>query len=281
LNWRLPTYAWLLSRLPGERWIQAALVGLSTIALAIAFTAQARHCAVGAAAAGAFLLFGVVRWAIDGQAYLAQEPWAATLILISLGAHSRGGRWWALAVAAGIAALLFRELALPYCGLACTFALYRRRWAEAASWTAGIALFCCFFAWHIGRVHEQLAYDEMAASTGLSQWLRFGGLDFVLLTLRMNSLLFAAPGWLLWAYLLITLFSLARSTDDTSHLACLGALGYILCFAVVGRPENFYWGLMAAPLLAWGVAPLPAALRERMGASRQHNTDGKRLCQPA
>src|SRR5438034_9071606 len=32
LNWRLPTYAWLLSRLPEEPWIQAALAGLSVVA---------------------------------------------------------------------------------------------------------------------------------------------------------------------------------------------------------------------------------------------------------
>src|SRR5205823_8432499 len=73
-------------------WIQPVLVALSIIALALAFAARLRTSGVGYAALTAFLLFGVVHWAIDGQAYLAQEPWAATLIVISLSAHALGDR---------------------------------------------------------------------------------------------------------------------------------------------------------------------------------------------
>ena len=284
LNWRLPTYAWVFSWLPGPEWIQGALVALSAVALALAFSAHSRIGGVGYAAATTFLLFGVIHWAIDGEAYLAQEPWAATLILISLGAHALGSResgvrsqgkgdrergtgnsgqgWRCLAFAAGIAALFFRELALPYCGIACLSAAWNRRWHEAALWAVGIAAFCGFFAWHVGQVQMQLAGTEVAASTGLSQWLRFGGLDFVLLTSRMNSLLFAAPGWLLWLYLLAALLGLARQTDETSRLACLAALAYLTAFAIVGRPENFYWGLLPAPLLAWGAAYAPRTMGE-------------------
>src|SRR5262249_42483652 len=75
LNWRLPTYAWILSRLPGPAWIQALLVLLSVVGLALSFAAQRRTSGVGYAALTTLFLFGVVRWAIDGYAYLAQEPW--------------------------------------------------------------------------------------------------------------------------------------------------------------------------------------------------------------
>jgi hypothetical protein len=103
------------------------------------------------------------------------------------------------------------------------------------------------------QVRLQLALAEAPATgAALTQWLRFGGLDFVLLTTRMNSLLFAAPAFLLWLYLLSSLLGLARQSDETSDLACLAALAYLLAFAFVGRPENFYWGLLPAPLLAWG-----------------------------
>jgi uncharacterized membrane protein len=151
--------------------------------------------------------------------------------------YEAGWRW--LAVAAGIGALLFRELALPYCLVAGGFAVWNRRWVEAAAWVAGIALFFGFFAWHVGQVKAQLAGTEVAASAGLSQWLRFGGLDFVLLTTRLNSLLFAAPAWLLWQFLLLSLVGLSRSNDESSKIACLTALLYLAAFAVVGRPENF------------------------------------------
>jgi len=265
LNWRLPTYAWLFSWLPGPTWIQAALVALSIVALGLAFVAQSRVAGVGYAALRIFLLFGVVHWAIDGQAYLAQEPWAATLMIVSLSAHAlaaQQGRWRVLAVAAGIAALLFRELALPYCLVACAFAAHKRRWSEAAGWAAGIALFFGFFAWHVGQVKAQLAGTEVAGAAGLAQWLRFGGLDFILLTTRMNSLLFAASPWLLWLFLLLSLVGLSRSQGESNNIACLAALLYLVGFAVVGRPENFYWGLMPAPLVAWGSAQAPRCLAE-------------------
>ena len=299
LNWRLPTYAWLLSRLPCCGWIQLTLIALSVAALGLAFAAQSRHHGVGLAAVSTFFLFGVVRWSIDGHAYLAQEPWSATLILISLSAYARGEPrsdlatdetrtntdtassvfhpcpsvaqclvWRTLAVTAGIAALFFRELALPYCLVACAFAGWNRRWLEAVTWAGGIGLFFAFFAWHVSQVQAQLAGTALAASSSLAQWLRFGGLDFVLLTTRMNSLLFAAPGCLLWAYVLVGLIGLAQSRNESSRLACLATLLYLMAFAVVGRPENFYWGLMPAPLLAWGVGGAINVLRSFLAHER-------------
>jgi hypothetical protein len=270
LNWRMPTYAWLLSPLPNKCWIQAVLLLLAIAGLWLSFVAVSRRWGVPRAGLTTVLLFGVVRWTFDGYAYLAQEVWAAVLLLISLAALAIAEcsaktdegrdktltfyRW--LAIAAGILSLLFRELALPYCVAACAVAAWKRRWWEAASWTAGIALFLAFFAWHVGQVKAQLIELEVtaAAGGGLSQWLRFGGLDFVLLTTRMNSLLFAAPSWLLWLYVLLALVGLSRSRGQVNETACVAALLYLLAFAAVGRPENFYWGLMAAPLLAWGAA---------------------------
>jgi hypothetical protein len=247
--------------------------------LALAFVAEAKSSSLGHAALTTFLLFGVVRWAIDGEAYFAQEVWAGALMLISISALRLQSKiqnpkskiaWHCLGVVAGLVALAFRELALPFVLVACALALFHRRWFEAAAWIAGIAAFFGFLAWHVGQVHAQLAGAEAAAGgAGLSQWLRFGGLDFVLLTTRMNSLLFAAPGWLLWLYILAALVGQARRNDLASQLACLTALGYLAAFAIVGRPENFYWGLMAAPFLPWGLAHAPKAVRDLWFAARQ------------
>jgi hypothetical protein len=277
LNWRLPTYAWLFSRAPGLRWVQAVLVVLSLVALALSFSAQARIIGPLAALFTTVFLSGVVRWSIDGYAFLAQEPWAATLLAISLAAQARSrlcglqseSAWWpAVSIAAGASALVFRELTFPYCLLACLFAAGKRRWREAAGWAGGILLFMLLMAWHVCQV--KLHTPGTTQATGdLSQWLRFGGLDFVLLTTRMNSLLFAAPGWLLWLYLLLALVGLASNCDETSQLACLAALGYLLVFAVLGRPENFYWGLLPAPLLAWGASSGPGAIARRWRAASE------------
>src|SRR5262245_10657797 len=43
LNWRLPTYAWVFSRLPGNWAIQTALLVLSAVALVLAWRALARR----------------------------------------------------------------------------------------------------------------------------------------------------------------------------------------------------------------------------------------------
>ena len=267
LNWRLPTYAWLFALLPGPRWVQAALVLLGLAALALAYHAQSQSSGATAAVVTSCLLIGVVRWALDGDAYLAQEPWAATLLIASLSAHSLRGRWRALAIAAGLGALFMRELALPYCGVACLLAMWHRHWREGVLWTVGIAAFFAFYAWHVGQVGIHLAGSEAAAAGGLAQWLRCGGLDFVLLTTRMNGLLFAAPGALLWLYLLAALLGLASRGDETSHLAALASAAYLLAFAVIGRSENFYWGLLPAPLLAFGLHAAHAALARLWSAS--------------
>jgi hypothetical protein len=260
LNWRLPTYAWLLSRLPCTAWIQATLIGLSLVALSLAAKAQAHRRGLFCAACTTLLLFGVVTWSIDGYACVAQEPWAATLLVISLSAYSLGEddpRWRWVSIAAGLSALLFRELALPFCGIAFVLAVGRRRWAEAAGWSAALAIFVALFAWHVFQVRNQLALSGSAPEGGVGQWLSLGGIDFVLLTTRMNRLLMAAPAWLLWLYLVAALAGQSRGRDATSQLACLSTAAYLLAFAVLGRPENFYWGLIPAPLLAWGAASAP------------------------
>lgn len=266
LNWRLPTYAWILSLLPNQCWIQGVLLLLGIGGLWFTFAAERAASSIGHAAATTLLMFGVFRWVLDGQAYLAQEVWAGVLMVISVAAlrlAESSARWRYVAVGAGILALLFRELVLPYCLVAAAVAIWRRRWWEAAGWCLGLAGFAALLVWHVVQVRAQLSADGLAGGgAGLAQWLRFGGLDFVLLTLRMNSLLFAWPAALLWLYLLGSLFGLARRIDDASRVCCLAALAYVLAFAFVGRSENFYWGLIYAPLLPWGLIHGLAAMRE-------------------
>jgi hypothetical protein len=170
-------------------------------------------------------------------------------------------KWRAVAASAGIAALLFRELALPYCLVAGGLSLWQRRYWEAALWGKGLAGFGLLLVWHVLEVRSELAEEGIAGGgAGLAQWVRCGGLDFVLLTARMNSLLFHWPAALLWLYMLLALIGLANRTDFASRVSCLAALLYLLAFAIVGRPENFYWGLLYAPLLPAGIVGGLAAL---------------------
>src|SRR6476659_5890004 len=66
LNWRLPTYAWVLSRLPNKCWIQLVLLLLALSGMWLTFVASSRRSSIGLAALTTFLMFGVLRWTFDG-----------------------------------------------------------------------------------------------------------------------------------------------------------------------------------------------------------------------
>jgi hypothetical protein len=275
LNWRLPTYAWVFSLLPGKCWIQGALLVLGIAGLVLTFASESATSNVLQAGFTTLLMFGVFRWVLDGDAYLAQEVWAGVLIMISVAALRLGEaswKWRLLAVAAGIAALMFRELALPFCLAAGGLALWQRRRWEAALWANGVAVFGLLLVWHVAHVRAELAEDGIVGGgAGLAQWLRFGGIDFVLLTARMNSLLFHWPSMISWLYLVVAMIGLANRADLAGRVSCWAALIYLLAFAIVGRPENFYWGLIYAPLLPAGVAAGVAALARHWRQAAQGN----------
>ena len=168
LNWRLPTYAWLLSRLPGPAWVQGLLVILSVVGLALAFVAQCRVTGVVYAAATSFLLFGVVRWAIDGQAYLAQEPWGGDADDCFAGGNRAGQRHRTRRIDGGDCrrrgAIVSRAGAAVLCGG------WSCRCGKAAVGGGGVGgghrVFFAFFAWHVGQVKGQLVGLEAVTAAG-------------------------------------------------------------------------------------------------------------------
>jgi hypothetical protein len=258
-NWRLPTYAWFFSLLPGPWAIQGLLVLLAAAGLTLHFQAEQTAQGLAAALISSFLLIGVVKWSVDGLAFYTQELWAAVFILISLGAIARKETGWrVLAITAGIASLMFRELALPYCFWAGALAAYHLRWKEAAAWSAGIGIFFAFLFWHSQQVAAQLTPEDLQTpGGGIAQWLKYGGLDFVLLTTRLNAFLFAAPGPILFLYLLFALVGLATMRDERMALQFFAAASFLAAFSLVGMTVNFYWGLLFAPLLPAGMAAVP------------------------
>jgi hypothetical protein len=43
---------------------------------------------------------------------------------------------------------------------------------------------------------------------------------------------------------------------------------YCLAFAFLGRPDNFYWGFLVAPLVPLGLLPAPQALADLLRSAR-------------
>ncbi|HVZ74118.1 MAG TPA: hypothetical protein VHJ20_17185 [Polyangia bacterium] len=253
--WRQPTYAWLLARLPSP-WVgnaMLAVIGAAVVALTarwVQTTAFARRTLIVVA-----LMSVTMATCLVGDFVYMQESWAGALVALSVVLHATGR--WRGAVAAGLAALAFREFAVLPCVLALGLAARARRWPEVRAWTAGLALWAALLAWHISRVAAHVLPTDLSRG-----WLALGGAPFVLEMCRWNGLFVIAPRIVLALALPFVLLGLAGWRDAAAARAALIVLGYLATFSVVGHTFNDYWGAMFAPLLTLGLVAAPAATRE-------------------
>lgn len=256
-NWRLPTYAWLLGALPDLFWAQFLLGILTLMTLLLAFSIEQQESHVARAGLLTVLLIGPFLWCIDGDAFLSQELWAGVLIALSVCAYARG--WWPLGLAAGLGALFFRELALPYAVLAAILAGWQGRRREVSLWIIGFVLYLLLATYHSTEVHQRITPLDRAEAEG---WIQFGGPTFILSTVQMNAFLFSLPRGIAAVYLILSLLGLAGWRGEIGLRIGLTVAAYTAAFAVVGKPFNNYWGLLDAPLLVFGLVRAPAALRD-------------------
>lgn len=258
---RLPTLAWFLAALPGEL---AGRISLMILA-AVTLLAWARRLAALQMPALRFgfamlcLTSGIVP-AFLPEALPMHEVWAGLLIALSMALRSPN-RWLA-AVVIGTIAALTRELAVAYLLAMMALALKERRYGEAGAWTAGIAVFALAMMLHAAQVHQLVT----AADPASQGWLQLGGWRFVLDTAQWNVLLSAAPTWVTAVVLPLALLGLTASPVDQRLLLTIA--GYIAAFTVVGRGDNFYWGLLIAPLWPMGLASAPTALAQHIASIR-------------
>lgn len=259
LNFRLPTYAWLFSLFPSEQAIQVLLLLLGLVGIVLTLRDVAESQGPLPAMIAAALQAGALRWGIDGHAYYAQELWAASFIIIALATYAH----WPLASIVSLAsAAMFRELALPLLPLVLLVTLFRRQYRSAAASAIATTLLVAFYCWH----HRQVGAVTMAAASDaktaldLGQWMAFGGLDFWLLTTRMNSWLIQVPAAIVAIYLVAALAGIADEHQPRAIWMQLFTAAFFLGVLVIGRPENRYWGLIVAPMLSLGVAAFPATI---------------------
>jgi len=258
-NCRMPLPFWLLAQLPDPAWGKWLIVLLALVSAGVLFRAilgdDAGH--PGRAFGCLLLVSGPLMLCGLGEIYLMPVLWSGVLIALSLGLYGLDRPY--AAAAAGVAALLVRELALPYCLLAAVLAWRERRPRELILWTVGLAAWLAFFAWHYQEVLRRIPPDATAHAEG---WVRFGGAAFVLSTVRMNAFLLVSPPWVAAIYLAVAMFGLAGWSSRLGTRVGLTVSLYVAGFAVVGLPVNAYWGLMIAPLVALGAARSVVAIRE-------------------
>jgi hypothetical protein len=195
-------------------------------------------------------------------AYAFHEIWAGALIALSLAVHDPR-RWWP-SVVIGLLAVVVRELALPYLLVMGVFALIEGHRREASAWTVAVIVFFGILACHAHLLAAYLSTGD-PASPG---WLGFGGWAFVLSNAKWNALLILTPPWLSAVIVPIMLLGLASWPGPLGLRLAATCFGYNLAFLVVGRPDNFYWGLIVAPLMALGLLLAPGTFRELFVALR-------------
>jgi hypothetical protein len=233
------------------------LIAVAIATLLTTFIAVGREGGAGLAVASGLLMIGALIWCVDADAYVAGEVWAGTLIALSVAASTLNR--WGLAVAAGLLALFFRELALPYCLIALALAWrHGRRW-EATAWMIGLIGYALFMIWHGLEVISRITEADQAQHAG---WIQFGGPAFIMATCRMNTFLAAVPAWVTAFYLPLAVLGLAGWRGPFGVRTALTAGAYVAAFAIVGLPFNDYWGLLPAPLLCLGVVRAPLSLRD-------------------
>jgi phosphoglycerol transferase MdoB-like AlkP superfamily enzyme len=64
--------------------------------------------------------------------------------------------------------------------------------------------------------------------------------------------LFELPASIGFPLILMGLFGWLCWRSETGLFGLLLLLGYMLAFAITGRPNNFYWGYLVSPLLMMG-----------------------------
>jgi hypothetical protein len=250
---RPPTMTWLLALLPGTATRTAALFALlfgALIALRQSLSDRPPAEALAMVALAVAGLFGAF---FPDNVYL-HEQWSVLLIMLSLAAHRRP---W-LMVGLALLAVLVRETALAWLAAIALYGLWQRDWKRAGMALAAIVLAGGLWLLHARLVAAQVVPGDLA-SPG---WVRFGGLPLVIDALRRNLVLTGLPGPLILAVVAASLAAMLRWGRDFERIAAIGSAGFLAALTVFGRPDNGYWGFMAAPFVLLGI---PLIVRVMMG----------------
>ena len=244
-NWRTPLWPAAIAALP-VGWAQGLLAVVALAGLVLSYAVARRDGGIVPAAMTLVAVAGSLGGLASPSSIVFAEVAAGTVILFSVASYGMGWRWAGLVAA--LLALFLRELAAPYVVVAAVLAARERRWAEVAVWIAGGLAYAGYFGWHWLSVMQQLGPMDRAYPDG---WLQFGGLKFLLSVVSFSGLWSLAPQWLAALFLPLGLLGLWAWRSGTLALAAVVA--YLVLFAAVGKPFNYYWGALFTPLLMLGV----------------------------
>jgi hypothetical protein len=264
-NWRTPLPMWLVGKLPDPLAGRLLIIAAGVVMLLMSFEAAAREQPniYRLAMPLTVLLICPVLPCFQGNVFVLTEVWAGIFIAVSLAAYGVNLRF--LGATMGLAALFFRELALPYCVIGLGLALWERRPKESLTWIVGLAGWAVFYGLHCWKVSHLILPNAEAHREG---WFHFGGLTFVVAVAQMNACLVLLPIWITVIYFVLAIIGFAGWRSDWGRRITLAACVYIAAFSIVGQEFNRYWGLLIAPLFCFGVVQAPRALADLLRAAK-------------
>ncbi len=176
------------------------------------------------------------------------EIWAGVFIMLALISRSLPTFW--PSVVFGLLACLTRELAFPLLAVMAFFAWREGKRKEAAAWVGTAVVFLGVYAVHLANVASVTGPGD-PKSQG---WLEFGGLPFVVETIRHTSALIVAPAWVTAVVIPLAVFGwLSRRSSFADRVLALLA-SYFVVFMLIGRTQNSYWGTLYVSFMGAGLA---------------------------
>ncbi|TAD81697.1 MAG: hypothetical protein EAY70_04500 [Sphingomonadales bacterium] len=260
-----PTRPFVAVRLPTLAWVQAVVGASGVRVLAIMVAAVGLAVLNGRAVPFATLterLAASLLLILGGGAALSplagydHDFIAGLLLTLSLLLY-RPERWWPALLAAG-AALAVRELAASFVLVWLAVALAARRWREAASVAALLAVSAGvmglhFLAVEAGRQNGDLVSQGWSAHSGfglpLAALAKLTGLRFLPAAVAAPLAILPLMGW-------------AGLGGRIGLFAVVWFAGLATAMALFARPENYYWAQLALPAYALGLAFSPRGIAE-------------------
>jgi hypothetical protein len=225
------------------------------------------------------IAIGLATFVVAPNMVVSHEAWAALLMALSWALWGGFGdpsgqtvRTWLPSVLLATAAVLIRETALPFILLMGAFAVWRRHWLEVAGWASAVLVFAVALTLHASNVASVVSAADVA-SPG---WANFAGWPFFVLAMHGATGLRIIPEWSAAIAVSLTMLGWASWRSDTGAFGFLLFAGYALIFMALGRPDNWYWGLLISPVFLLGLLFAPQAIADLIAVIRGTSVSGVR-----
>jgi hypothetical protein len=256
-NWRLPFLAWAMGHLPYPTITRIIALFLSFIPLWIWFEIDRDEMSFPMRVTGCLMLLGTPIYSFIDELYFAHEFWCGILIPLSIFSYAKGWRW--VALSSGIAALMIRELALPFVMVMLVLSCIERKYKETGFWVAGVLAFCAVMVLHSFQIDAVAGHAQTAS---VHPWITFRGWKFVLGTASMHPYLFLLSPWITAIFVPAALLGLLGWKGVLGRRLAWTVAGYIVLFLFIGQWFNLYWGAIYVDLLPIGILFTGRSMRD-------------------